>query len=236
MGLIHVHHGNSVCKYKFNLNPQMKPWPLFVSLSALGILLTFAVQYLFFTDTLLHQTFGGQLAFERVSAMVSLSKKWQWVGYVAIPVVVLLRVFYTSVFIYTGLYFADIATGFGRIFKVALWADSVFVLSGVAKLVILLFFKEVSTLHDLQFQPLSVLELTDQATIDAIFIYPLSLLNLFELGYFIVLAWLLRDMLNAEQPEIRVRFGNTIRLVTLSYGSGLLLWVIVVMFISINLT
>ncbi len=214
----------------------MKPWPLFVSLSALGILLTFAVQYLFLTDTLLHQTFGGQLAFERVSAMVSLSKKWQWVGYAAIPVVVLLRVFYTSVFIYTGLYFADIAKGFGRIFKVALWADSVFVLSGVAKLVILLFFKEVSTLHDLQFQPLSVLELTDQSAIDAIFIYPLSLLNLFELGYFVALAWLLRDMLNAEQPEIRVHRGETIRLVTLSYGSGLLLWVIMVMFISINLT
>jgi hypothetical protein len=214
----------------------MKPLHLFLCLSALGILLTFAVQYLFFTDTLLQQTFGGQLAFERVSDMVALSKKWQWVGYLSIPVVVLLRVFYTSVFIYTGLFFADIATGFGRIFKIALWADFAFVLSGFSKLVMLLFFKEVSTLHDLQFQPLSVLELTARASTDAIFIYPLSLLNLFELGYFIVLAWLLKDLLSEEQPEIPIGYGKTFRLVGLSYGSGLILWVITVMFISINLT
>jgi hypothetical protein len=214
----------------------MKPLHLFLCLSALGILLTFAVQYLFFTDTLLQQTFGGQLAFERVSEMVALSKKWQWVGYLSIPVVVLLRVFYTSVFLYTGLFLADIDTSFGRLFKIALWADFVFVLSGLAKLVMLLFFREVSTLHDLQFQPLSVLELTDQATIDTLFIYPLSLINLFELGYFVVLAWLLKDLLSEEQPEIRMRLGNSLRLVGLSYGSGLLLWVITVMFISINLT
>jgi hypothetical protein len=214
----------------------MKPLNIFLCLSALGILLTFAVQYLFFTDTLLQQTFGGQLAFERVTEMVALSKKWQWVGYLSIPVVVLLRVFYTSVFLYTGLFLADIDTSFGRLFKIALWADFAFVLSGLAKLVMLLFFKEVSTLHDLQFQPLSVLELTDYATIDTLFIYPLSLLNLFELGYFVVLAWLLRDMLCQEQPEIRMRRGKAIRLVGLSYGSGLLLWVIMVMFISINLT
>lgn len=76
----------------------------------------------FFTDALLQQTYGGQLAFDRISAMFALSRKWQWVGYAIIPVVIILRVFYTSVFLYTGLFFADISTGFGKIFKIALCA------------------------------------------------------------------------------------------------------------------
>jgi len=143
----------------------MKPWQLFIALSVLGILLTFSVQYLFFSDELLQQTFGSQLAYERINAMFALSRKWQWVGYAIIPVVILLRVFYTSVFIYTGLFFADISTGFVKIFKIALWADFAFVLSGVAKLVILIFFKEVSTLHDLQFQPVALLSSDLEVTI-----------------------------------------------------------------------
>jgi len=209
---------------------------LFVALSVLGILLTFAIQYLFFTDVLFQQTYGGQLAFDLVSDMLALSLKWQWVGYAIIPLVILLRVFYTTVFLYIGLFFADISTGFGKIFKIALWADFAFVLSGVAKLVILIFFKEVSTLHDLQFQPLSVMELMNQASVDPIFIYPLSLLNLFELGYFIALAWMIKELLKEEQPEMYFGMGKSLQLVGVSYGSGLLLWVIIVMFITLNLS
>ena len=184
----------------------------------------------------MQQTFGSQLAYERINAMFVLSRKWQCLGYAINPLVILLRVFYTSVFLYTGLFFADISTGFGKIFKIALLADFAFVLSGVAKLVILIFFKEVSTLHDLQFQPLSLMELFNQAAVDALFIYPLSLLNLFELGYFIALAWLLKELLNQEQPEITFGLGKSLQLVGVSYGSGLLLWVIIVMFITLNLS
>ena len=95
----------------------MKPWQPFIVFSVMGILLTFAVQHLYFSETLMQQTFSSQLAYERINAMFALSRKWQWVGYAIIPLVILLRVFYTSVFLYTGLFFADISTGFGKIFN-----------------------------------------------------------------------------------------------------------------------
>lgn len=214
----------------------MRPLILFLCLSAMGIMLTFAVQYLYFTDALMYQTFGGQMALERINTMFTQTKKWQWVGYITIPLIVLLRVSYTAVLLYTGLLFADMTTKFGRLITMALWADFVFVLSGVTKLVILIFFREVTTLHDLQFQPLSVLELLGSTPIDTIFIYPLGLVNLFELSYFLVLAWLLRDLLREERPEMPVHLGKSLGLVSLSYGSGLILWIIMVMFISLNLT
>ena len=76
----------------------------------------------------------------------------------------------------------------------------------------------------------------NQASVDPIFIYPLSLLNLFELGYFIALAWMIKELLKEEQPEMYFGMGKSLQLVGVSYGSGLLLWVIIVMFITLNLS
>ena len=80
------------------------------------------------------------------------------------------------------------------------------------------------------------MELLNSDVVDPIFIYPLSLLNVFELLYFVVLAWLLVGVINEANQERPVNFGKSLKLVTASYGSGLLLWVVFVMFISLNLT
>lgn len=214
----------------------MKSLYIFLLLLLLYMLTTIAVQYLFFTDVLLQQTYGGQLAFERISEMFVLSRKWQWVGHAIIPFVILLRIFYTSVFLYIGIFFTELKVEFGKLFKIALLADFVYVLSGLAKLVILIFFKEVNTLEDLQFQPLSVMELLNAKSIDPLFVYPLSLINVFELGYFLVLAWLLVSVINEANEERSVNYGKSLKLVTASYGSGLFLWVVFVMFITLNLS
>lgn len=214
----------------------MKSWLLYIYLAALGSLVTYAVQELFYTESLMQATFAGQLSVERITHMATLSKKWQWIGYVAVPLVVLIRVFYTSLCIYSGLFYFNRTTGFGQIFKIALMADFIFLISGLAKLIILLFFREVKTIHDLHFQPFSVLEFLPRESVDTMFVYPLSLLNLFEMGYFLALAWLIRDLLSKEPTEKPLGFGKAFRLTGISYGSGLLLWVLAVLFINLNIS
>jgi hypothetical protein len=168
--------------------------------------------------------------------MFSVFLKGRWIGYAIIPLFVLLRAFYTSVFLYIGIFFTELKVDFGKLFKIALLADFVYVLSAFAKLVILIFFKEVNTLEDLQFQPLSVMELLHVKSIDPLFVYPLSLLNLFELAYFLALAMLLVNVINQANEERTLHFSKSLKLVTASYGSGLLLWVVFVMFITLNLS
>lgn len=203
----------------------------------LTLAISFAIYYLYLSDdVLLYQTLSQQLSLTRIDKMLELSKKWQWVGYAILPVIILLRVFYTSIFLYIGVFFTELKIEFGKLFKIALLADFVFVLGALAKLVILIFFKEISTLEDLQFSPLSVMELLDSSTIDMLFVYPLSLLNVFELGYFLVLAWLLITVLNEANEERPVKYGKSLQIVTVSYGSGLLLWVVLVMFLTLNMS
>ncbi|WP_321997815.1 hypothetical protein [Draconibacterium orientale] len=199
-------------------------------------LLHFAITYLFNTLNIYIQTFHDQLSISRIEKLFSLSSEQQWINYIILPIIIFLRTFYTSIFLYIGISLTQLEINFSKLFKIALLADFVFVISTIAKLIILIFFKDVYTLNDLQFIPLSILEILDNNRIDQVFIYPLSMLNVFEVSYFFVLAWLLHTILKEENEKLSIKFGQSLKLVAASYGSGLLLWVLVVMFITLNLT
>lgn len=212
-------------RYVFNYNG----WKLYLLLIGFTVLLTFSINNLFLSEGLFYQSFGEQMAVERIAKMIEMSRKWQWIGYLFIPIVVMIRVSFSAICLYIGSFLASSQVRFKELFKVALLADFVFVLAGITKLVILIFFKDVSRLDDLQFQPLSFLELFQRDSVDKLFIYPFSLISVFELLYWLVLAWLLAGVL--EKP-----FGNSLKRVASSYGTGLLLWVLFVMFLTVNLT
>jgi len=212
-------------EYLLNFNS----WKIYLLLIGFSVLLTFSINYLFFSEGLFYQSFGEQLAIDRIAKMFEMSRKWQWIEYVFIPLVVLIRVAFTTVCLYVGCFLANSQIRFKELFKVSLLADFVFILAGIAKLAILIFFKDVGKLEDLQFQPLSFLELFHRNSVDKLFVYPFSLLSVFELLYWLVLAWLLSGLL--EKP-----FDSALKRVASSYGIGLLLWVLFVMFLTVNLT
>lgn len=203
-------------------------WKYFLLLIGFTIFVAFSINYLFLSDGLYYQSFGERLASDRIAKMIESTQNWQWVGYVFLPIVVLIRVCFTAICIYIGCFLANIKVGFIPLFKVALLSDFVFVLAGVIKLVVLIFFKDVSTISDLQFQPLSLMELFDRESVDTMFIYPFSLVSVFELLYWLVLAGLLSEVIN--QP-----FGKSLKTVASSYGIGLMFWVLFVLFLAVNL-
>lgn len=198
-------------------------------LIGLNVLLTFAFNYFFLSESIYYQSFGEKIATDRITKVVEYSRKLYWISYLLVPIVILIQVGFTAACLYTGLFIANLKTRFRDLFEVALLADFVFLLAGFTKLVILIFFKEVNTLDDLQFQPLSLMQLFDKGSVDAMLIYPLSLLNVFEALYWLALAWLLTRVV--EKP-----LSSTLKTIATSYGSGLLLWVLFVMFLTVNLT
>lgn len=214
----------------------MKNWSIYFSLVTLHWFLTLSLQYLFVDDSLYYQTFGEQMSLARIDDILEYSKKHEWLGYAVIPIIIISRIFFTTTFLYIGIFFTELNVCFSKLFRSVLIADVVYLLSAFCKLGILIFFKELNTLNDLQFQPLSVMELLDKSSVDPLFLYPLSLLNFFELSYFIFLAWLLLPVINEANAEQPLKFGKSLQMVTTSYGSGLLLWVLIVMFITLNMS
>lgn len=198
--------------------------------------MTLSIQYSFIEDHIYYQTFGEHLTLTRIDELMIHIKKYQWMGYAVIPLIILMRIFYTSVFLYIGVFFTEFKVEFSKLYKTALLADFVYVFSSFSRLIILIFFKEVNTLNDLQIQPLSVMELLHARGMDPLFSYPLSLLNIFELFYFLILAKLLVNVIQEANNERTIKFSQSLKLVTAYYGSGLLLWVLLVMFITLNLS
>jgi hypothetical protein len=184
---------------------------------------------------LYYQTFGEQLAISRIDTILELSKKWEWLGYVSIPIILFIRVAFTSFCLYIGIFFVEIDLKFNKLFKIALLSEFVYFLSGFAKLIVFIFFKEVSTLNDLQFTPFSLLNIFDKNAIDPLFVHPLGMLNIFNLVYFLVLASMLKDLINEGKETQIQKYGGALKMVFSSYGSGLLLWVVLVMFLTLNL-
>ncbi len=208
---------------------KVKSIKYFLLLVGFTFLISMGISYSSLPESIYYQSLGERLNTDQITSMIESLKKWQWLGYLFIPLVILIRVGFSSTCLYTGMFIANIKVRFQDLFKVALIADFVFVLAGVVKLIILIFIKEVNTLDDLQFQPLSLMELFNRESVDQLFFYPLSLISIFEALYWLVLAWLLMDVV--EKP-----FGSTLKTVASSYGTGLLLWVLFVMFLTVNLS
>lgn len=193
---------------------EIDGWLIYILSTILYGFLSFSINYAFISDNLYYQSFGEQIALERIDKIIEFSGKWEWASYAVLPIIIIIRVFYTSVFLFIGIFFTELKADFSKLFKIALLADFVYVLAGLVKLVILIFFREVNTLQDLQFQPLSAMELFNTRTIDPLFVYPLSLLNVFELGYFMLLAWLLVGVVYEAKEERTLRFRQSLKLVT----------------------
>lgn len=185
---------------------------------------------LLFTKKIYYQTFGEQVALERIDRYFEFRDQMGWLAYAFAPVILLIKVGYTAICIDIGMLFTknESTIKFKKLFKIALLAELIFITAAYAKTAWLVYVADVNTLHDIQkFYPLSLINfvhgMPDWMS------YPLLTVNFFELFYITALAAGVASMMNKG-------FKNAFVLTLFSYGTGLLLWTVFVVFLTINLT
>lgn len=108
--------------------------------------------------------------------------------------------------------------------------EVIFIVSGFYKFVNFYWIDTSYTLEDLQtYYPISLLNLKDNISTEKWLAYPLQVINLFELFYWFILAWGVREILDEKISYLK-SFG----LVAITYGIGLFFWVGIVCFIILN--
>lgn len=194
------------------------------------ILLIYAVNNILISDNLYFDFYGEQLSYERIVKLLNVRAKWEWLTYAIIPLYFTLKFSLVALCLSIGVLLTERNVSFKKLFQVALLAETIFLLPSFAKLI---WFGVINTdysLSDLQyFFPLSIFSLMDPATVQPWSIYPLQLLNLFELLYWFVLAYQLKEVLGKSLTD-------SLFFVSSTYGMGLLLWAIVVAFLTVNLS
>ena len=209
---------------------------LFLLLSS--ILLVEISKYLFDFDKLIYSKLIDNVSNQDINLYINNLKKWRLISQLFLPFLILIKVTIIGIILYIGTFFySKTKVTFKQLFDAVVKAEFVFLGVGVLKIVWFYFFQTNYTLEDLQyFYPLSALNIVGYKGLDAWFIYPLQVLNLFELAYWFLLAYYVGKIASPtkskEENKYPIDFG--LKIVASSYGSALLLWVVVVMFFTLN--
>ena len=176
-----------------------------------------------------------KLSLKQIKDFIIYQKKWQWLSYAIIPLLLLIKTSLIASILYVGTFFySKVRVTFKQLFNTLVKAEFVFLGVGVLKILWFYFFQTNYTLEDLQyFYPLSALNIVGYKGLDAWFIYPLQVLNLFELAYWLLLSYFIGKLAFTEKDKGKP-MDLGFKIVARSYGSALLLWVVVVMFFTLN--
>ncbi len=185
---------------------------------------------LILTDDIYYQTYGEQVAIAKIESFLDLRERISWLAYVFVPIILLIKISFVALCLNIGTLFSNIKLGFKRLFRIALVAELIFVVAGIIRILWLYYVKEIEVLQDVQyFYPLSMINFFSIDTLESWFIYPMVTLNLFEVAYFMALGLGLHWAL--QKP-----YGKMLRMVIGSYGIGLLIWALLLVFLTINIS
>lgn len=200
------------------------------------ILLIFIIAFLSnkFIDPekLMVNFYSEQLAQDQVEKFLENQQKWAWVGYAIIPLLILIRSSLVAFCLSIGVFFYDMENRipFKKFFRIALLGEFVLVMVGFFKFAYFYFIKTDYTLIDLQqYYPLSYINFLEIENLQPWLIYPLQTINLFEIAYFFVLVYGLWKVLDNK-------YWKSFEITAVSYGTGLLIWLGLVMFLTLNYT
>lgn len=197
----------------------------------LNILILYLSQTALINEIVFFNTYSEQLTYDRAMEVFSKMKSFAWVGYIITPVLMLLKFSAISVLLYIGVFFSDLhkEITLGKIFKVVIFSELVFIAATIIKLLWFIFFAGSYTLEDLSFfYPLSLINLFNRAEVATYWIYPLQSVNIFQVLYILILALGL-SRVSSLKKEVADR------VVLSTYVPAMAVWIALIMFLSIDL-
>lgn len=207
----------------------------FIFIISVSLFTHYLNKYVLENEEVLLVYLSEKLNAKQIENFFNFQKKWQWFSCAIIPIILLIKTSIIASVLYIGTFFYSKAkVTFKQLFNAVIKAEFVFLLVGVAKIIWFYFFQTNYTLEDLQyFYPLSALNIVGYKGLDNWFIYPLQVLNLFELAYWLLLSYFIGKLAFTEKDKGKP-MDLGFKIVASSYGSALLLWVVVVMFFTLN--
>lgn len=173
---------------------------------------------------------GEQITRRELENLINVREKWQWLGYALLPLLLLVKISIVAGLLDIGCFFFGKDIRYKTLFHIAIKAEFVFLLVIVFKTAWFYWIQTEYSLEDLQyFYPLSLLQLFGYESLEPWFIYPLQVVNLFELCYWLLLGY---GLSKALKQSMDYAMG----IVASSYGVGLLIWVAGVMFFTLNMS
>lgn len=208
---------------------SIKKWKLFSGIVLANLLIIWLSQTLI-NETVFFNTYSDQLTYERSMELFARMKSFSWTAYIFSPLLLLIKFSVLTLIIYIGVFFSEMQKEItlGKVFTIIVGSEAVILLASVAKLLWFSFFAGNYTLDEMGFfYPLSLINLFSQPEVAAYWVYPLQLANIFQVLYILMLAAGLSKISTARREA-------TDRIVLSTYFPAIALWIVLVMFLTIN--
>ena len=195
-------------------------------------------QYFILTDEVYFNSLGEQLAYERIEDILDKQKSQAWLGYALTPLIALIQIFLIVICLNIGTILMVHPDGSGRGDRVKFrqlfsLVSKVMLIPAFLKIVLLCsiyFFYHVKSLDDLTNTfSFSLANFYDLKSLPVWLQYPLLTINLVELLFWLLLA-------RGIQYLLKLDFSRSISFVGYTYGIGLLMWMLFVVFLQVSLS
>ena len=200
---------------------------LLLILAFLTLLLSEAATFFLDLNRLLYKNLSEQLTLKQIEAYFATQSRWQWLQYVLLPVVLYLKSTVLAWILAIGGFFYGLELSHKNYWKIVLQAEFIFLVSVLVKILWFVIIQPEFSLEEVeQFVPFSLQSILDTTTIPSWALYPLQLLNVFEGLYWVLLVVLLNQASGSKKGAL---------IVVSSYGPALFIWIIFIMFLTLNL-
>lgn len=212
----------------FRKGLNIKFWYIVILLLFGYSILIFLNNKFILTEDLYHYSLGEQLTIERIEQLFLFQSNLEWISYVIISLSLIIKLSLITIALYTGVILSNLKVKLKSLFHIVLQAEFLFLFALSIKIYWMYFFMDNLSLKSLgHFYPLSIINFYKSNEIASWLVYPLQLVNLFELGYWLLLAYLLMDL-------IKKSFWKSFEFVLSTYGVALIIWVVFVVFLTLN--
>lgn len=173
----------------------------------------------------------------QINKILTQGTKNEYLNFIIIPLSITIKVIIITFTIYISSFLFNLKLSFKKLLLIIIKVEYIFLIPILFEIIYFKFINTTASLDDIQyFYPLSALNIVGYQGLEPWFIYPLQTLNLFELMYWLLLSYYIGKMAsptkNKEKNKYPIDFG--LKIVASSYGVALLLWVVVVMFFTLN--
>lgn len=214
----------------FEICTNHKAWVLLIIISSVYITITFFSSNWIYTDDYFYRNLSTQLPSDTIDAILKSNDRFWWTGYLLQVVIVLSKVLFAALCIFIGVVLADIEFSFTDLFRSVVMAEFIFIIAQAIFISNLFVNRSTLTLETTaNYFPLSMLSYLGVENVVPWLHYPLQTLNLFEVAYVLCIAWLLSKQ---WKPD----FVESLNIVIPSYGLGLLVWMVLVVFLTLQVS
>ena len=193
------------------------------------VLANFAANYFLYTDELYYSTYGEQFTVTQIQKIVSFQNSF-WIkafSYSIVPLVIIIRVLFTSFCLYVGNLVNESHWKFHSVYAVSLKADIVFLFNLISNFCYYAISNNYKTMEDLSINCSSLLKIVGKENIPNWLVFAYNSINLFELLYIVLLILFIK-------AGFHISHFKSVIFVLLTYCIGYYLYVVGLTFLYLN--